>query len=41
MRDAAKKLVEMLINIIDGSPKDEITKIFKARMAIRQSTNMI
>jgi len=41
MRDAAKKIVEMLMNIIDGCPQDELKKIFKAEMTIRQSTNKV
>ena len=41
MRDAARILVEMLMEIIDGRPHDGLKKILKAEMSIRQSTNKI
>ena len=41
MREAAKKLVEMLMEKIDGNPQDGFEKIFKTEMIIRQSTNKV
>jgi len=41
MRSAAKKLVEFLIEIIEGNSPEKPQKIFNVEMIIRQSTNTV